>query len=381
VRSAALAVGLGVLMVVLGASPASAHGVGGIQPTNYRTTVAPVTPATRGVVVRSVDLGSKLELENDTSHDVTVLGYDGEPYLRVGPRGTFENTHSPAVYLNKSTTTVPQNLPATADANAAPAWRKVSSSTTARWHDHRAHWMGTAVPGVVARDRGSSHLIQRFTIHLRSEGRSLSARGAVLWEPGPSPWPWVALVVALIVAGIAASRSRRWPRITALALGVLIVAEAVHVLGVWGATTQSQWSDLAQSAYSIGGIALALLALERTVRRGGYAAAPLALCAGLFLAIAGGLADVTTLSHSQLPTTLPDWLTRLAVATVLGLGIAVAAIAALHLRAQPRRPARTGSAAPRPASTPDPDPAAAAPVPDPALRDALRSRSGSGGVV
>jgi hypothetical protein len=374
----ALATGLGLLMVVLAAGPASAHGVGGIQPTNYRTTVAPVTPATRGVVVRSVDLGNRLELENGTSHDVVVLGYDGEPYLRVGPRGTYENTHSPAVYLNRSTSTIPQKLPATADANAAPVWRKVSSSPTARWHDHRAHWMGTSVPAVVARDRGASHLIQRFTIRLRTEGHTLSAHGAVLWEPGPSPWPWVGFAVALVIGGFVVARSRHWARDTAIALGVLIVAETVHVLGVWGATTQSQWSDLAQSAYSIGGIVLAAIALERLVHRGGYAAAPLVLCAGLFLAIAGGLADVTTLSHSQLPTTIPDVVTRLAVATVLGLGTGVAVVAALHLRAQPRRarpaPGRS-DAAPAGASS------AATSTTDPALRDALRERSRSGGVV
>jgi hypothetical protein len=337
-----------------------------------------VTPATRGVVVRAVDLGNRLELENDTGHDVVVLGYDGEPYLRVGPRGTFENTHSPAVYLNRSTNSLPQKLPAAADANAAPVWRKVSSSSTARWHDHRAHWMGTSVPPVVARDRGSSHLIQRFTIGLRTEGRALSARGAVLWEPGPSPWPWVGFAVALIIGGVVVARSRHWARYTAIALGVLMVAETVHVFGVWGATTQSQWSDLAQSAYSIGGIVLAAIALERLVHRGGYAAAPLVLCAGLFLAIAGGLADITTLSHSQLPTTLPDGITRLAVATVLGLGTAVATIAAWHLRAQPRRTKRP---APTAAAPPEAPSAAAPSTPDPALRDAVRERSRSGGVV
>jgi hypothetical protein len=382
-RAAALVLAAAVAMVVFAAAPASAHGVGGIQPSNYRTTVESVTPAVRGVVLRSVDLGNRLELQNDTAHDVTVLGYDGEPYLRVGPRGTFENVHSPATYLNKSATTVSQKLPSIADPHAAPRWRKLSSSTTARWHDHRAHWMGTSRPDVVASDPGSSHLVQRFLIRMRYEGQPVLARGEVLWEPGPSPWPWVGLAVALLVGGIVIARTRRWTRIVGVALVVLIVAEAVHVIGVWSATTQSQWSDLAQSAYSIGGIALAALALERLVRRGGYAAAPLILCAGLFLAIAGGLADVTTLSHSQLPTTLPDWLTRLAVATVLGVGTAVAAAAALHLRAQSRPTARVAASPDVPAddaaadTAPTPTPTAS----DPALREAVRERSGSGGAV
>ncbi len=371
-------------MVLLAASPASAHGVGGVQPTNYRTTVAPIAPAVRGVELRSVDLGNALELHNDSSHDVIVLGYDGEPYLRVGPRGVYENTHSPAMYLNKSASTLPQTLPATADAKAAPVWRKLSSSTTARWHDHRAHWMGTSDPPAVDRARGSVHVVQRFTIRLRVDGRAASARGLVEWVPGTSPWPWVALSVALLAGGVAIARTRRWARWTGVALAVLMVAEAVHIVGVWGATTQSQWSDLAQSAYSIAGIGLGVLALERLLRRGGYAGAPLTLCAGLFVGIAGGLADVTTLSHSQLPTTLPHWLTRLAVATVLGLGGAVATIAALHLRAQPRArtrrrrtvpPAAPASGTPAEAAAPVDDARAAR---DSSLRAAVRARSQTG---
>jgi hypothetical protein len=224
---------------------------------------------------------------------------------------------------------------------------------------------------------------------LRAAGRNLAANGVVEWVPGPSPWPWVALAVVLVIGGFALARTRRWARWTGVALAVLMVAEAVHVIGVWGATTQSQWSDLAQSAYSVGGIALGALALTVLVRRGGYSAAPLTLCAGLFLGIAGGLADVTTLSHSQLPTTFPDGLMRLAVATVLGLGGAVAVVAALHLRAQPRvrvrrtaAPAETQPAVtqPAPASAARTDPAPPAPdAGDTDLRAAVRERSHGGG--
>jgi hypothetical protein len=396
-RAGAIATALGIAIVVFAASPASAHGVGGIQPTNYRTTVGPVTPRVQGVTLESVDLGNGLELQNTSVRDVVVRGYDGEPYLRVGPRGVFENTRSPATYLNRTSTTIPQKIPAIADANAVPVWRKISSSTTARWHDHRAHWMGTSEPPAVQRDPGATHVVQRFAIRLRESGRNLTANGVVEWVPGPSPWPWIAFAVLLVISGFAVARTRRWARWTGVALAILMVAEAVHVIGVWGATTQSQWSDLAQSAYSIGGIALGALALTALLRRGGYSGAPLTLCAGLFLGIAGGLADVTTLSHSQLPTTLPDGITRLAVATVLGLGGAVSVVAALHLRAQPRarvrRPARPVTEAavdgqPTPSYTttapattaPDTAPAAAPDADVSALRAAVRERShGSGG--
>ena len=50
-----------------------------------------------------------------------MLGYQDEPYLRVGPDGVFENRRSPAVYLNanrRGSTAVPRS----ADPDAEPDW-------------------------------------------------------------------------------------------------------------------------------------------------------------------------------------------------------------------------------------------------------------------
>ena len=62
-RAGAIATALGALMVVLAAAPASAHGVGGIQPTNYRTTVAPMHRQFGAWSSASVDLGNRLRAE------------------------------------------------------------------------------------------------------------------------------------------------------------------------------------------------------------------------------------------------------------------------------------------------------------------------------
>ena len=106
---------------------------------------------------------------------MVVLGYDGEPYLRVGPRGVFENRRSPATYLNRSRipTTKP---PKSADSSAAPVWHRVSSGTTATWHDHRAHYMGTSEPPAVQRDPSVAprhRPVDRRAPHRRSHGARL----------------------------------------------------------------------------------------------------------------------------------------------------------------------------------------------------------------
>lgn len=113
---------------------------------------------------------------------------------------------------------------------------------------------------------------------------------------------------------------------------MLVIGETAHVLGSWDATTVAGTTKIAASAYALGGIVVAVLALVGVVRRGVRAAAPLVLLAGLFLALAGGLADVSVLYRSQLPTTLPAALARLEVAAAIGFGVALAVIGALRLR-------------------------------------------------
>ena len=146
-------------LLVVTAAPAAAHGVGGLTPTNYETVLQRVTPELPGLTLKIVDLGTQVELTNTGRRTVLVRGYDDEPYLRVGPRGVFENTRSPATYLNRSTT-ITGRPPARADADAAPEWRKISSGDTVALarppralHGRRRSPGGRARPGHPAGDR------------------------------------------------------------------------------------------------------------------------------------------------------------------------------------------------------------------------------------
>lgn len=321
----------GFLLTVVLASPAAAHGVGGVQPRNYETTLLRVSPRVPGVELSVVDLGDRLSLTNHTDHDVVVLGYDDEPYLRVGPGGVFENRRSPATYLN--TSLVPtQRPPKIADSSAAPEWHKVSSGTTVTWHDHRAHYMGGDDPPVVQRDPSARHLVDRWVVELRSGDRTIRASGELVYVPPPAVWPFVAVAVVLALAVVLLSRTTRWRAALAIGLAVIVVSDLLHVIGLWDATTASTGSKLAESAYSLVGVALGVLALLWMWRRGADAAMPLVLIAAIFIFFAGGLADISTIGHSQIPTTLPPTFARLLVCLNLGLGAGVAAGAALHLR-------------------------------------------------
>ena len=202
------------------AAPAGAHGLGGLKPTNYETVLQGVTPHVPGLDLRIVDLGTKVELTNHGRTDVVVLGYDGEPYLRVGPDGVFENRRSPATYLNRSTT-ITSKPPASADASAPPDWRRVSSGTTARWHDHRAHFMGTDDPPEVARDPGTRHVVDNFRIPLRVGSEAVVGRGQIVYQPPPSPWPWVIGAVLLAALVVVLARTRSWRTVFMVVLALL----------------------------------------------------------------------------------------------------------------------------------------------------------------
>jgi hypothetical protein len=331
VRGLVVAATGAMMALVFTAQPAAAHDVPGIKPSNFETTVRGTTPRVSGLAVRPIDLGNELELRNDTGSEVVVLGYQAEPYLRVGPRGVFENRRSPATYLNR-TQAGNTHVPSDADPAAAPEWNRIGSGAVVRWHDHRAHWMGTEDPPEVTRAPDQRHVIDHWSLQLQRGTQDITVAGDLLWVPGPSPWGWIvgALVVALSV--VALNRTRIWRWALAVALGIVVVSETAHVVGNWTATTASFATKIGASVYSIGGIALAVVALVWIVIRPPSDAIPAVLFAGLVVAVAGGLADLTTLTHSQLPTDVPATVARVEIALALGLGVGLAASAAFRLR-------------------------------------------------
>jgi hypothetical protein len=334
-----VAVVVGILGIT--ATPAGAHGLGGLSPTNYESVLRSVTPAVPAVHVRMLDLGTKVELTNDGTREVVVLGYDEEPYLRVGPRGVFENRRSPATYLNRSTT-ITNAPPKSADAQATPVWRRVSTGTTASWHDHRAHFMGGEDPPEVARHPDRRRVVDNWEIPMRVGSEDVTARGQLIYVPPPSPWPWVVGAVLLAALVVVLSRTGAWRAVFVVALALLTLTEIVHVVGLWDQSSASFGTKLGESAYSLAGIALGLLALGWIWRKGAESAVPLVLVATIFLFVAGGLADVTSFGNSQIPSTFSAGFARLLVMLTLGLGAGLAVAAALRLR--PSSPAPPPSA-------------------------------------
>ncbi|MBM0231424.1 hypothetical protein JNW91_05820, partial [Micromonospora sp. STR1_7] len=240
---------------LLTAAPAAAHGADAPNGSDYRTRATGVTPARPGLEVRVIEAGARLELTNDTGHPIEVIGYSGEPYLRVGPDGVYENTRSPATYLNR-TIAGDTTLPADADPAAPPSWRRIADGSTARWHDQRALWQESAPPQAVRAAPEREHRVRDWTVPLRDGADPVRIDGTLDWVPPPDAYTWWALTIvgALAVGALGLLAAASPAGIRALSgLGALLIAGgAVAVVYPVG-------RELDAGAQGVGGVLVGLL--------------------------------------------------------------------------------------------------------------------------
>ncbi len=158
----AAAVGLGCLA---GAGPASAHLRSGTVAVDYRASVShPVTRAYSAQIYQS-DHGLSLTLR--PGHVVVVLGYLGEPVIRLDGAGLSVNAASPtarAMHLVDKAHAVQA---------AGPRWRLQRGHHSVVWHDARVQGLPAGLAEGVWR------------VPLVIDGRS----GAVVGRAAPLPRP------------------------------------------------------------------------------------------------------------------------------------------------------------------------------------------------
>ncbi|GAA0489884.1 hypothetical protein Ade02nite_24660 [Paractinoplanes deccanensis] len=298
------------------ATPAFAHAGDARDATAYRTTVTGLSTPEKGLSVRTVEAGARLELTNETGHSVEVLGYSGEPYLDIRPDGTYQNTSSPAAYLNE-TITGDTPVPAYASPTSAPTWRKISSSTTVRWHDQRTHWLSPGLPPQAVADPSRSHRLRDWVVPLREQVRTFELRGTLDWEPAPraSLW-WLGAALAGLATVALARRFPRSVRPLALVAGLTPLLYAV--------TTALDGTSPSPVLVLAGLIGLAAA----------YRHPPFFLAlAGAVVAIFGGFDSAGVFGAAVLPAYGPGWLTRLAVLLAAGVGAGLALTGVLRMRA------------------------------------------------
>lgn len=123
-----MAVGLAAL-----APPAAAHGferalepvLDGVEPS-----VSGVTVEVRTVVAPA------LFVRNDGRRPLEVIGSDGRPFVRLGPRGVEANVSSPDLYRSNAPV-AGAPIPTLAKPDASPIWVRVAREPAWSWFEHR----------------------------------------------------------------------------------------------------------------------------------------------------------------------------------------------------------------------------------------------------
>jgi hypothetical protein len=209
------------------AQPVSAHGGNGGTSSDYRIEVIGYDGDSSGIEVHPVELGNRMELVRTTAKEVQILGYDGEPYLRLDADGVFENLNSPAHYINLDRF-ARTTIPATATAQAQPNWVKLSDGSSVRWHDHRTHWMDPT-PRQDVRDNPNVErvIFPANRVELLVDGKPAAAIVKVTWLPPPSRITWLVVTsiaaCALLAALVMVSSLRRFAPLFALLAAVACV--------------------------------------------------------------------------------------------------------------------------------------------------------------
>lgn len=304
-RTAGFGVLIGLIALIPG-RPAGAHGSAGS--TDFRTDLTDVEGTLDGAELLVRDLGARLEVVRTTATEIVVLGYEGEPYLRLDEEGVWRNSSSPATYLNEDrygSVTLPDN----ADATAAPTWDHVGSGDRFAWHDHRAHWMSPAAPPIASSEPDVEHVVYEDRVRLEIDGRDVSVGTRVTWVPTPPQTLWLLATGAM----------------GALAIGAVLlrpaVAPAVGLIAT-GAATIARLSGPVWLVVAIVGIAAAGWALlRRSVQGAGIAG---------FAAVVTSALRLDLFEHSLVPGGVPATVQRIALLIALGLGAAaiVGALAA-----------------------------------------------------
>ena len=185
--------------------PTSANAHGESSPL-IRTVVDRVEVPGPGVeVTTEAGAAAALRVVNRGPAELEVAAPGGEPFLRIGPRGTFANVASLYWYKTGNPDGIGE-LPGGIPRGAPPRWVAVSSEPAWTWFEHRLHPAPITVPPDLYRGERRETLSD-WSVPIRLGGRPGQIDGHVEYRPAlgsvvsalsspaqPRPGVFVALV-------------------------------------------------------------------------------------------------------------------------------------------------------------------------------------------
>lgn len=161
-------------------------------------------------------------LQNLGTEAVTVTGRQGEPFLRVGPDGVEANLHSPSWVDDQRNH---GNSPTVdADASAPPEWQKIHPEPRMLWLETRGFY-AKEIPPTNVINRTTPTVLLRWSVPLTQGTATAQLTGTTSYVPqasalapatGAAPsddsFPWVGLVIWIVLLGVGGSGLTLWLR-------------------------------------------------------------------------------------------------------------------------------------------------------------------------
>jgi hypothetical protein len=287
---------IGTLAALVVPATAGAHVRSARTAVDYRADVSTAPP---GITARVYPADLALGLTVAPGHRAVVLGYVGEPAIRVGDAGVEVNQSSPTAAgtgLVKR-----QAVPAA----GAPRWELISSRPRVVWHDARVR----GIPPRVTR--------RHWTVPLLVDGERASIGGELIRVERPSTLPWFALgAISAIVVAFVLARRRPLLRAATTVLGLVAAAATVVTAADFAfasSANEGAWVEGANElVFVLVGLAFVIWGSSDTRALAGGAL-------GL-LALAVGLSKLPALLHGIVLSALPGQLSRTAVAVAICAG-------------------------------------------------------------
>lgn len=281
---------------------ASAHLRSGVVAVDYRASVVSPNPAVKARVYQS---DRALSVTAEPGHTVVILGYLGEPSVRIA---------AGRLAVNASSLTA-AGLGLLKGSSSGTGWRLRSRSLTFVWHDRRLRGLPAGV------DR------KRWTIPLVVDGRFAQLTGELRRIKRLPAWPWIVLGLPFVLATVLLLLLRRrmsWVRAAAVAFGV---TSALGMLATGAGFALDSYGSGGKWVAAANELVFALVGIAFVVR-GSREVKAIAGGALGFLGLGVGLSKIPVLLHGVVLSVLPSMIARLvvvltisagAVATVLGL--------------------------------------------------------------
>ena len=289
-----------VLALALTAGPpaASAHLRSGTVAVDYTATVT--NPSTAAYSAQIFQSDHALSVTLRRGHEVTVLGYLGEPMLRLDASGLSVNAASltaASVGLIKKAQRI---------VSPTPHWLVHAGRRSVTWQDARARSLPPGVP------TGTWH------VPLLVDGTPSRLTGELHRFSGPSLWPWLAILGGFIASGVALLRFRR----NLLARAAIAFACIAAIASVTVAVAFALDAYASPGTWIAGVDEVVFIAVGAYVLRRGPRHLVIAAAVGLgLLGLAIGVSKGAIFLHPIVLSVLPGTVTRIVVTIAIGAGI------------------------------------------------------------